>query len=108
MQQLSLSELISICASFGYFTLDFVSKLFEKEIPSIFKYLLSTCAGLLAVWVTMDPYPVTLSHLIVGGLSGLLSKFLISAFKSMKEENPASSADKKLDQALEILKRLEK
>jgi len=108
MQQLNLSELISICASFGYFTLDFVSKLLDKELPSFFKYILSTCAGVLAVWVTMDPYPITLFHLVVGGVSGLLSKFLISAFKSIKDDATASSTDKKLDQALEILKRLEK
>jgi len=49
-----------------------------------------------------------LFHLVVGGVSGLLSKFLISAFKSIKDDATASSTDKKLDQALEILKRLEK
>jgi hypothetical protein len=103
MQQLSLSELISICAGAGYISLDIATK-FLKYDSKFLNSIISTCGGLIAIWITADPYPITDLQWIVAGLSGLLSKFLIASFKNLQTLNK----DTRIDEILNIVKRLEK
>lgn len=103
MQQLSLSELISICAGAGYISLDIATK-FLKYDSKFLNSIISTCGGLIAIWITADPYPITDLQWIVAGLSGLLSKFLIVSFKNLQTLNK----DTRIDEILNIVKRLEK
>jgi len=102
MQQLSLSELISICAGAGYISLDIATK-FLKYDSKFLNSIISTCGGLIAIWITADPYPITDLQWIVAGLSGLLSKFLIASFKNLQTLNK----DTRIDEILNIVKRLE-
>jgi len=103
MQQLSLSELISICAGAGYISLDISSKLLTVK-SKFLNFLISTCGGLMAIWITADPYPISDLQWIVAGISGFLSKMLIESFKNLNDLN----RDKRIDEILNILKSLEK
>lgn len=103
MQQLTLSELISICAGAGYISLDIASK-FLKYDSKFLNSLISTCGGLIAIWITADPYPISDLQWGVAGISGLLSKFLIESFKNLQTLNK----DNRIDQILSILKDIQK
>jgi len=108
MQQLSQYEIISICASVGYIIADTILNKMNLSLNKIQVCLCSTLGGLFGVWVIADPISLSESQWVLAGISSFLSQYIIETFIEFKKKTTVSTNETKIDEILNILRKLDK
>ena len=105
MQQLSLYEIVSICSSVGYIISDTLLNKLRLDINKTTSCLLSMLGGNIAIWIIADPYPLKEIQWIIASISSFLAVYIIESFIEFRKK---TSTDTRIDEILNIVRKLDK